>query len=217
VIANTGRQDKVGVINDGLDFGLRQVCRTHPFDELRPEFDVGIVATDTRVQLPKMIKQIVELRLLVPGSPVLSYPMELMRKKGFVEVFPNVTGSTITGRPLYCYQDGDFLFLDRKSNGTYTIRMTALVNGVFESDTDETPIRDIDDILIAYATSHLYKSVQLYDDATYWQGQFAGLLRSEINAVQKQIGVHVVAKEWSTRQPIQTNQPWLDPFEGHKR
>lgn len=216
VKSNTGRTDKDTVIDQGLNFAIQRISQRQPFDELRNEFDCQIVENDTQTQLPSDLDQIVELRLIVPSSPTLSYPMELWRKTKFIKLFPNVIGSTITGRPLWCYRDRNMLYLDRKSNGTYTIRITGFKLGVFSNGFAGDPVTEADECLTAYATHYLYKSIQMYADAQFWFGEYNQLFLELVNAKQREIGNSSIATEWSRTRPVQPNQPWLDPFEGHR-
>ena len=216
VISRTGRSDKAQDINHFLNWGMDRLSEIHPWDCLRPEINNPINELDTQFQIPEWVDQIIEMRLLVPASPTLSYPMELHRKTWFVKQFPNVVGSTITGRPLYCYRDENTIFLDRKSNGSYNILCTVYAIRHFLSDQDKPRIPRADEALIAYATARLYEAVQMYEDAQYWMAQFNNIARSLINQEERELGVRFVADEWTRKQPVQTNQPWLDPFEGHQ-
>lgn len=215
VIQETGRSDKETQISQYVTFGFADLCRKHPFDSLRKETDTQINVLDTQMQIPADVNQIVELRLLVPSSPTLSYPMELKRKVWFTKQFPNVVGSTITGRPLWCYRDNNQIYFDRKANGVYAVRITYFPFSWFKGATATSGIHDADEALVAYATSRTYRSVQMYEDAQIWFSEYGRLAKELINAVQREIGVRVVADEWTRRGNIQPNQPWLDPFAGH--
>jgi hypothetical protein len=216
VITNTGRSDKTTVINDGLDFGLRNLSQTHPFLALRTgEIDVSVVTNDLSVQLPGTIRQIVELRLIDTASPTQSFPLKLIRKREFVERFPNVGGSSITGTPSYCYFDSPMLWFNVSCNSSYTVRLTRFSLDKFDSDFDETVIPDADEILIAYATAYTYESVQMYTDAQYWFNKFRALVMLAVENEERQIGVRLVHSPYCEKPDIVSNSPWLDPFAGH--
>lgn len=214
VVENCGRSDKIGQIDTYLDFALDQLSKLYPFDALRGEINIDLPTNATQIQLPNTLFQIIELRLLVPNTPTLSYPMELHRKRWFVEKFPNVVGATISGRPLYCYREKNQLYLDRHANGDYNIRITAYTLDKFGAASDTPRLNMCYEAIVAYATGCVYKSIQMYDDAMFWLGEFNRNANLAMKAEQKEIGVSLVAQPWNRRQPIQTNEPWLDPFAG---
>lgn len=217
VFNNTGRSDKTSVTNDGLDFGLKKLCQTYPFLALRAgEMDISFVATNLSIGLPQDMRQIVELRLIDPSSPTLSYSMVLLRKTDFVSRFPNVAGSPVSGRPYFCYRDGNRLYFDKKSEGSYTVRLTKYVIQKFNGDSDECAVPDSDEILIALSTAFVYRSIQMYDDAAQWDREAARLTQLAVMTEDREIGLKSVACEWASSPQIDTNIPWLDPFAGHE-
>lgn len=212
---NIGRTDKDAVINDGLDFGLKEISKLYPFRELHIESDVGFNADDIGVNLPSNLKQIIELRLVDPANPTLSYPMSLVTKQEFVAKYPNVAGSPSTGRPFFCYRDKQQLFFDRKSSGSYFIRMTRLIYDKFFTDDSEPDIQDCEETLIDYSTAFTYRSIQMYDDAKNWDARTGGHLRTLVIAVERTLGNKIIGREWVRGGDVDTNVPWLDPFAGH--
>lgn len=213
VVQNTGRTDKIPLINKSLIFAVKRMSELFPFLELRRECDTPIQPLDTQIQIPSWVDQIVELRMVDPATPTMSYPMELHREVWFVSRFPNVVGSTITGRPLYCYRRENLLFLDRKSSGDYICRLTATCKADLITDFSEVSIKDADEAIIAYATSSVYRSIQMYQDGQNWDQRFKELTTILVRAKERELGVHFVADMWSNELPIKPNQPWLDPFD----
>lgn len=212
VVLNTGRTDKVTLINQFLDFAILELSKLHPFDEERTEADTAITTGQTQVQLPDFLHKIVELRLLVPNSPVLSYEMFLTRKREHVKDFPNVGGSSITGRPYFCAVDKNQLLFDRICDSNYTIRLTFTTQGHFDTDSSEPTVKGSDEALIASATAQLYRSVQMYEDAMAWEARYRQLTQQLVNDALRELGVNVVARPWTRKSPIFINEPWLDPF-----
>ncbi len=215
---NYGRSDSnaVSVINAGLDEGLREIAKVYPFDAMNLECDITFVAGQSDIQLPAGINNIIELRMVDPANPTLSYSMDYRRKRWFVSKFPNVPQLPITGRPLFCYKQGNKLFLDRVSNGTYKIRVTYNIIDRFENDLSEPRIQNVESALSCYATFYAYRSVQMYTDAKIWFGEFARNLKTALDNEQSD-NTTLRAEPWVSKPEISTNVPWQDPFAGQGR
>ena len=214
VQANVGRTDKDTVINNALDFALTTLSQTELHDDLRRELDSTCVISSTFVQLPSTLSQLLDVRLVDPTNPSLAYPLVILRKLEFVRMFPNVPGNAITGRPTFSFVEAGKLNFNCITQAEYTIRITGFFLGEFFADTGENPIKNADEALTAYATANLYESIQMYDDAARWQGQWKFLVKNLINAKQKELGVSFVARPWVRNTAIESNAPWLDPFAG---
>lgn len=217
VIDNTGRTDKSTTINTALDFALQSMCRIYPFDSLRKEGDIPINAGDTQAQLPSIMFQITEARLVDPGNPTFSYSMEIMRKNVFVKMYPNVAGMPITSRPFRMYKDGHTIFFDCIANNPYIIRVTGFSLDVFNSDVSSPLLYNADEVLVAYATANVYRSIQMYDDANVWDMQFKKLFNLFVSSEEKDVGRERIARPWKNPDQTPRNNvipPWLDPFAG---
>ena len=214
VEGTTGRTDKDTLIDASINFALITLSQSYNFLDLQREFDTWVAGGDYKMELPMNLNQIQELRFLVPASPTVSYPMKLERKLWVVEKFPNIAGSSITGRPLWCYREGNQLFFDRKCNGVYCVRITGDVVASYFAEADECPIKNAEECLVAYATAEVYRAIQLYTDAGQWMQKWTLLRTNLINAKQRETGTQFVAEPWSRDRRPQTNEPWLDPFQG---
>lgn len=219
VIDRTGRPDKVTVIQDALNNGLKKLMRSHPFDKMRKTATLVYNSGDTQVAMPSDVHQLVTVTFQDPSIPTASYPLILIRKTQFLKMFPNVTGSVISGRALFCCRDdqNQVLLLDRHSIGTFHIVITYTFHQKFVLPTDEPLIPGVDEALVAYATASVYRAIQMYDDAKAWDMQFAVLMRDLVLDVEREIGLSTVAKEFENARPrSSTNPPWLDPFDGRR-
>jgi hypothetical protein len=219
VIANTGRSDKYTPIVNWFNVGLVRIASLHSWKDLRVQADVSVVTNDTTAALATSVKSLVELRLIDIASPTLSFAMELRPKQWFVERFPNVAGSPISGRPYFCYRAGTTLYLDRKCNSSYTIRYTYQKTAEFAGNLDESqsPITEIDDVLVAYVTAEVFRAIGQYEDANYWDQRFGNLLAAAIKDDEDETGVRYIAEQWAQRSDVFLNQPWVDPFSGHNQ
>lgn len=216
VIENTGRSDKTTLINNSLNFALKELSRLYPFAYNRPEADYSVAAASTYKALAARLNQIVEIRLIDPAVTTFSNPLTIMRKVPFVRMFPNVAGSAITGRPSHVYLDGVTVYFNCITLATYTLRVTYYQLDRFVDDTTVATIPDADEVLVAYATANTYRGLQMYEDAAEWDKMFLRLSRSLINQAEKDIGNQNMAREWtnSDRAPESSggNPPWLDPW-----
>jgi len=216
VIGNTGRTDKTDLINDSLDFGLTTISKISLFDDLRKQAEVSLASGISSVQLPSDVFQIVEIRFIDPAAPTNSYQMILWRKREFTKRFPNVAGSLITGKPLNCYREKSSLFFDRILQFPYTLRLTYYYLDVFENDSDSPSLIGIDEALVAYATASVYRSIQMYKDAEYWDSQFKALINNFKLANDAEVAAVVACEPWRRDNRPNPNAPWLDPFQGIK-
>jgi len=214
VQTRTGRTDKDSVAETGIRFALTKISQLFPFDQLRRELTIAVASGDTQITIPGNVDEIIELRLIVPATVNMSYSMNLRRKTWFVQRFPNVPNTIVTGRPYFCYREDDVLHFDRVSNGSYNIVMTAFTTGSYVSGSDESALSGSDECLIAYGVKQVYESIQMYQDAQYWQSQFGQHLGALITQKSRENGVKYIAEEWHWQRGISPNQPWLDPFAG---
>jgi hypothetical protein len=213
VQANTGRTDKDDIAEDRLRKALVNLSQLYPFEQLKSQSDTALAIGEYKITMPA-IDQIIELRLIVPSSPTMSYSMMLKRKTWFTQRFPNIPNTVITGRPLWCMVDNGELWLDRISNGAYTIRITGLTIGTYADGSDSSPITNSAECMVAYATAGVYASVQQYTDAKFWMGEYGRLYQALRDFKAGDPGERIVADEWRWRRRVTPNQPWLDPFEG---
>ena len=215
VQSKTGRTDKDDVAEEGLRFAFTKISQLFPFDQLTKELSIPTVAGDTQIQLPANLDEIIEARLIVPQAINMSYKLDIRRKTWFVTRFPNVPNTVVTGRPYWCYREipDNTLHYDRVCNGSYTIKLTAFSTGVFLGGADSSPLTGCDECLMAYGVKYVYESIQMYQDAQYWNQQFSENLSALVTQKSRDTGVHYIAEEWSWHRPVSPNQPWLDPFQ----
>ena len=212
VISYTNRSDKTTVIDTAIDFALTTLAQTNLFDDAKREFNCPTSATVSSVFLPAKLNQLLDVRLIDPSSPTLSYPLVLLRKLEFVAKFPNVPQNSVTGRPYWCYRDKNVLYFHCITQAAYTFRMTGYFLPTFFLDTDENPILDSDEAIAAYATANVYESLEMFDAHDRWLGKWKMLAKNLIDSKQRELGIKFVATPWQRNAPSEVNAPWLDPF-----
>jgi len=188
VQANVGnRTDKDTVINLGLDLGIVEIGKTHDFRDMFSESDVTVLAGATHADLPSGTFHLTEVRFI---DGLMSYPMMIRDKKWLVDRFPNV-GALAQGKPIYGYVSGGMFYLYPLPDSTYTLRMTITKLPVaFTSDSVEIPLNGLDLTLIAFATSFLCKSLQMFEEAREWDSLFRSALGNAIQADRKNHSIH---------------------------
>lgn len=214
VITNTNRSDKATTIDLFLDFALSTLARSYAFDDLRKTLQVPLTSGGYSVQLPVTLNQIIDITFIDTTSPTSSYPMKLIDSTQFLGMFPNIPGSTTSGRPTMCCQSGNLLLLNTKTNAAYQLSITGYTVPKFFSATDENPIVDSDEAVVAYATARLYYSMQMYKDGEFWERDYQVRRQVLINGKERRVGTSYVAQPWQRSSTFTTNSPWLDPFAG---
>lgn len=212
VFDNTGRTDKASVTDRGLNFGLDEAISRHDFRDLRVEADVDTVAGSDSVALPEDLVNLLEVRLVDSTGEVLDRPLRVRSKVWLVRRFPNASEQS-HGKPAWGYEEGLRLHLIPTPDLVYTLRLSYYSKPSLDEDTDEQPIRLLDRVLIAYATSYVFHSIEKHEEAVMWsrrfEGELATVIRTDKRNKATELGpVHDV-------QPV--IEPWKDPFAGHGR
>lgn len=214
VRSNIGnRSDKDTIINETLNEGLEELVKRHFFRDAISQHDFDIAADDASVEISTVgIHQVLEVRLI---DGTISHPFIIKSKRWVTDRWPNVSADN-TGKPTLGYIEGDEVFLYPVSSGAYKLRMTSVQFPVaMAADGDVPSIKNVDPILIAYATSEVFDSMQDSESANRWEGRFEGRLLSAIRADKKGAANDRIVDPflWSARSTV--IQPWLDPFSGH--
>jgi hypothetical protein len=182
VVDNTSRDDKTSQINRLLYRGLQNIARRHPFRELCVDADVTITAAgDSSVSLPSSA---VSVRSIVLENGTSSYELNLLSKFEFEQIHPMVS-SEGNGYPTDAWLDysTSLLHFASPANASYVLRVShAKDPSDFASDSTESPLLHANEALIAWATMRLFQSLQMHEDASYWDGVFREELAIAINA-----------------------------------
>lgn len=215
VVDNINRTDKTSVVQNGINFGLQEIAKAHEWLSNRFETDLVIAAGDLSVPLPATMHKLVEARLINPSATVLSYPMVIIPKMTFVKTYPNVVAYG-AARPFVGYEELGTLFFFPKSSDVFTIRVTCdKLPATLTNDGDVNPLVETDQALIAYATAHVFRSVQMFEAAAVWDGQFKMSLGNALNAEKRRVATSVRLQEFHQDSSLETSPiPWLDPFAG---
>lgn len=219
VIDNSNRSDKVGVINNGINFALAEAAKRHQWYSLRGALALTVNSGDISVNMPVDFYRLIEIRLINPAATALSYSMRVVPKGQFLRRFPNVNGLSTGGRPMLGYEENGVFYFAPKSSATYSISGTYQKNfPVLVNDGDASPIVELDLFIIAFSTAYLFKSIQMFDAAGNWMQDANSLLDNAIKSEKNRPGTTYSMEEFS--QPYNGSdgspEPWSDPFAGRE-
>jgi hypothetical protein len=210
VLGNTGRTDKDIYIDTYLKRAVVEIGRRHNFKSLQVETDLSIGENAVSIPLPSDTIRLLEARLI---NGTQSTPMPIYSKAVVVRQYPSIS-SMQTGVPSMGYEQNNVIYFLPPSNGSYTIRVTCIkAPAALLAPGDTCDIPDSEDALVAYATASVYRSLQQYQDATYWMTEFERSLAAAIRCDINVPATMQVAQASQMQSPHQL-QPWLDPFAG---
>lgn len=187
VLLNLGsRTDKNTLIDAQINAGYRQAVQRHAFKGLTTESDLTLTSGVSAVTLPVTAHQIVELRLI---DGTASTPLKLLSKVVATRNLPN-PDSYNTGIPQWAYEENGTLYVLPRPSQAFTVRGTFLaVAETLTADSDEPVVVGLENALVAYATSKVFGSLQMYEDAQFWNGTYESELQSAITADKRKPAV----------------------------
>ena len=191
VLANMdGRSDTAitAAVNAGLDEACKVVMAAggtgHRWRRLGTRVSsLATVADAQTVTLPAGCGAINGLTVLDETS---SYRIEI-RDQEWVERWLTAADQQATSKPLWAYREGASLYLAPCPDAAYTLRLSYEAElSLGAAATDAITAEGFDEVLVAYATSHAWGSVQHgLQQAQYWMGRFTNLLAALVAAEQK--------------------------------
>lgn len=208
VIEATARGDKVSLINDALDFGLRRISAARLWSDLLIEATATLASGANTVTLAAETERITGVRV-IDGSA--SRSIQIRMKSWLRQRFPNPSTFT-AGKPVWAYIVGTTLHIIPTADQDYTIETSYFrTEPAFANDAATANIVGIDDVLVAYANFWVFMSVQQMEMSQQWLQIYNGLLLSAIETDQSDHVIRVQADIRGAR-PVQNADYWLDPF-----
>jgi hypothetical protein len=212
VIENTRRTDKEALILTSIGFALNEIAQLHDFKIMKVEVDIPFSEDDMSVSLPTDAVQISETRFIESTTDTIGYPIPLVSKNYSVRTFVNPAGQAAS-RPTELYEHNGQLYFNAPSDGDYILRMTYMkYPEELEQATDTPLIPKIENAIVAYCTSYVYDSIQMYNDGQVWMQKFYTAIRTAISADKRRSGTRVQLEPFPGRPVSPVVPPYLDPF-----
>lgn len=214
VLQNTNRKDKIDLINSAFDLALTEMAQQHDFHQNRLQAQIDMPIGSNTVTMPDDVFQVLNVRLVDTTSSINSRTIILEDKAVLTKQWPNLA-VTIQSWPKYAFVDWEtnlLTFLPPTSQEwTATVEYFRLFPQ-FVNDLDAIG-RNLEAALIAYATSYIFKSIQMFQEATFWFTEYQRSLLLAIRAdsrtnTQRQMQGH----KSHFIHGDDTVPPWLDPF-----
>lgn len=221
ILSNTGRDDKQSVADAAIDLCMSRLGQLHDWQQTSTAATLPIGAGDTSIILPANTQRIIELRLI---NGLASFPMRLLEKRQVLDVYSNPSALP-QNIPCYCYRqtdsnNNDTLVFFPISNGNYSIELTIAANpSVGSEDTAEPDVPNLDEAIVAYGTAYVFRSIEMFENASPWDQQFAGLAATAIAADQRRPGEILILQQHGSVggrvlefDGMPSGNPQLDPF-----
>lgn len=188
VLLNTARSDKSTLIDSAIDLCLQKISNWYDFSAVRTETDLVLLEDYYSISLPTDY-----FRLLPTGVKIFQgdnvYEFEMRTKSWVLMRWPklSVVPSSI---PAVGYEDKaqGKIFFAPPADGTYTLRLHYSTVLSLPEDTDSLPLPTLDEAVIAYATSYIFKGIEKFEEANIWMGDFISAYR-EAKHADEQPGV----------------------------
>lgn len=222
VIANTRRTDKVAYINESINFALKEIVQFEPFKTLRSETDLFIDSLSNYVSLDGFIGQVLQVRLLPApaeageGEAVTlseespGFDVPILDQRTIQQKFPDLQSQS-SGVPQACYLTNNRIVFTPPVNKAYTVRV--LLDSFapkLENDDEVTPLPELDNAVIAWASARVFKSLGLWEDARGWEIEYEKALRLAKRADNREPG-----KIRQMRGAMEQRPRYIDPRINH--
>lgn len=211
VKSNLGdRDDKNSVITTGLTLALEDLTKDFDWRQLEAVSETAVAAEDEYVLLPDGWMTIKEVRFM---NGLQSYILPLKNRVTVLRDYPDVDTFS-SSYPACCYIQNNELHFAPRTSLDATIRLTYTIAPDWPSvDEELVPgINGLTEYFIAYATSWVYLSMQMFREASTWMA-IAGNAKERA----KEQDARVPAMDW-TKEPVKTMaesyQDPTDPFAG---
>lgn len=195
VLTHVNRDDKIDLIYTAIDLGLRQINQRWAFKQSRLAADTTVTQGQQSFSLPDNCLQIVGLRIKFDGTVTGAGVITVLPKHRVQQLYPRLADqpddeNLRTGRPIYAYEEMGQLFMIPSPANEYTIEVTYDVLETLDATSDSPSSVNLDEALIAYATSYVYKSIQMLTDASYWDQQYERALAIAMRADDRKTAQH---------------------------
>ena len=206
VLSNTGRGgggsgDKTDKATKGINRGLQHIARRQDWKDLRTSAttSTNVPEDDTFITLETDYLRLLEFRWIDSSSDT-GDELYVASKEDVLKRF-TINTVNASSKPVAAYEEQGLLHLIPPADGTYRIDYTYIKRPDTLADDSDTPdINDVEDVLEAFATAYVFKSVQAYEDANQWQGTFIGLLERAIQEDAKRPAQLPQFRPWTRHQ-----------------
>jgi hypothetical protein len=187
VIANTNRSDKLSIIDKAINLAIREIDSRHNFNFTRGLIELAVVSGDATVALPDDCKAVLDVRVGSADTTIVTQ-LQLLPKSTLTRMYPSEQ-STVSGRPCYGYVESGELHFMPPASMDFTLLVTRdSKQPELVSVTDTTLSPTIDNVIVSWATSYLYRSIGMYRDAQYWSGEYERALLEAVRGDQRKPG-----------------------------
>lgn len=216
VINNTQRADKADFINQALNDALSEMANRHQWRGLRVQSSVSVNVNDTSFPIPDNMNHIVSVRVQNENS-ILVHNLRLESKKQLEQRYPALGTLNTASTPCYAYEEAGIInFLPRASQNC-TMVVTGDYNpGNLLSDTDQPSIPQAEPAIIAWATAETFRSIQMLEEAQYWDAQFEKRFLILKRNDQSRPAERRFVKPFPQPPGEYILEPWKDPFAGQR-
>lgn len=211
VADNVKRTDKDSVARTGVSLAFQRCAQYHAFRSMVSTEEVSVSAGVTSVTLPATPVRVFAVYWI---NGTQSWRIFGKSREWILRRVPNIDATPTPSYPQWGYLEGSRLKFVPGTSVEGVIRITAQFLPTLTNDVDENPVPGTDEAIIAYATSWLFKSVQDWQAASYWEQNYQSALMLAIDADQVQPFDEKFFDERGD-----DNRSWLppeyDPFAGH--
>lgn len=215
---NVNRVDKDSVIRMGVTLAVSRIYAKHTFLQNVTQVDQDVSIGMSSVSVPDGCINVTEVRWLTDLTNTQAWPVIIKTKSWVVQRIPN-PDSVNASYPYLGYIEGGQIVFVPAASVSGIIRVTCDTLFTFATDDDDMPILGVSEAIIAYATAHVLRSIQLFAEASNHMAHFNDCMEDIINADADDSAVIFQADISNPRrnQGHTFIEPYLDPFQGHNR
>ncbi len=193
-----------------VNWATQRVARYHNWRDLYVKGTIDLVIAQAEYDLPTAtdkVKDIVGITLITSTAAT---KLEAVPYRRLLELIPNPSATTGGSPKYYAMWDNEIVLwpipdAEDELEIVYVKWPNALV-----ANTDEVEISGIDDIIVAAATFTGFSSLQMKEEAAYWEQVFRSLLAEAVNSDSRHTDHQLALQGFRAEQrqaPVQN-----DPF-----
>lgn len=217
VLLNCNREDKADLIKEAINLALEEIVQISPWRELKIEYDVAIAEGSNAVAIPSQVTHVSQVRILNTDVPSivtsdsepgqqLGYVVEIRSQKEVQNDNPDLNVAS-RGIPSTCFVSGGNIIFDVPLNADKIVRMLAdSFVPTLEDDDDPNPLPRTDNAVVAWATSYVFRSIEMFENSREWERIYGQALRFAVVNDRRHPGVKLQMRGAMTPQ-----ERWYDP------
>ncbi len=177
-VTQAGVDTKDAVARVGVKLAIQELPKFHEFEVLRTSTDIPIAAEAGNVDVPDGILKLLEVRYM---NDLLSYTLPIKNREWVTRRYPDLDALS-SSYPIHCYQEGSKIYVAPRSAFDVSLRLQYTTLPSFDATDDGSSLSPaiplIDRYLISYATSWVFKSLQLFNEAGQWMADAVNELQA---------------------------------------